>query len=115
MMQYFPGTKIFEEARQLGLIAEDFRVDQISGYFKNTYLKQGNLQELQNIHSFSILVSKHRTLEFLAKFLTKRFRPNLVFQAIFQLSYGWLTIRRANFRLKRILHGWKYYLLQLEK
>ena len=110
MMQYYPGTEIYEQAREAGLLSEDQGVEEITSYFDNSYLKQENLPELQNIHSFAILVSRFKFLEPLARYLTKRFPPNPLFKMIFKLSYGVLTVRRANLRPQRLLRGLRYYL-----
>ncbi len=110
MMQYFPGTQIYREATEAGLLAGDFDIDKLGGYFQNDYLKQDNLAELQNIHSFSIITSRYKILEPIARLLASRFKPNPLFKAVFKASYLVLTLKRANFRIGRLLWGFKYYL-----
>lgn len=110
MMQYFPGTQIFREASEAGLLVGDFNVDSMDGYFKNDYLKQDNIAELQNIHSFSILASRFPRIEPIAKALARHVRPNAMFTAMFKICYIILSLKRANFRLMRLVWGFKYYL-----
>lgn len=110
MMQYFPGTEIFREAREAGLIDDSYSVDDITGYFENTYLRQENIGELQNIHSFSIIVSKWKALGPMARVMARRFSPNPFFRGMFKVSYWLLTIRRANLNPVKIISGFKYYL-----
>ena len=109
MMQYYPGTEIYDTAIREGLLDADYDVDKMGSYFRNEYLKQGNMNELRNIHSFSILVSRFRFLEPLAKILARKVRPNRLFQIIFKLSYLHLTFRRSNMGVLRVLHGWTFY------
>jgi len=113
MMQYYPGTQIYQEAMEEGIIAKNFNVDDIGTYFKNKYLKQENIGELQNIHSFSILVSRYRFFEPIARFLAKSFKPNAFFRMIFRLSYFMVTLKRTNFKISRILFGLRYYLYKI--
>jgi radical SAM superfamily enzyme YgiQ (UPF0313 family) len=110
MMQYFPGTEIHREAVAAGLLDARYSVDDITGYFENSYLRQPNLGELQNIHSFSILASWFGFLEPPARFLARRFPPNALFRGVFRLSYWVLSARRANLGLFKILSGLRHYL-----
>ncbi|MBU1230904.1 MAG: B12-binding domain-containing radical SAM protein [Proteobacteria bacterium] len=110
MMQYFPGTKIFQDAVDAGIISNDFDPGSIKNYFENKYITQDNMNELHNIHSFSILVSRLPLLTPLAKYLARRFKHNMLFRLIFKASYIWLTIKRANFDMTRLLTGYRYYL-----
>jgi anaerobic magnesium-protoporphyrin IX monomethyl ester cyclase len=113
MMQYYPGTQIFKEAQEAGLIAGNFNGDELGSYFKNDYLQQNNIDELKNIHSFSIITSRYKFFEPLAKLLSKKCKPNFLFRYIFLFSYLILTIKRANFKMMRLLWGVKYYLNKL--
>lgn len=110
MMQYYPGTQVYNEAKNLGLLDENFNVDNIDNYFKNNYLRQKNLSELQNIHSFSILICWHKFLSPIAKLLSSNFQPNPLFRIIFKISYFILTLKRANFKPAWILKEWRYCL-----
>jgi radical SAM superfamily enzyme YgiQ (UPF0313 family) len=113
MMQYYPGTQIYKEASETGLIGGDFNIDNIGSYFENDYLRQDNMNELQNVHAFSILVSRYKIFEPMARFLSSKFKPNRLFRMIFKISYLVLTLKRANFKVFRLLRGFKYYLIKI--
>ena len=115
MMQYYPGTKIYKEAKMSGLIDEDFDVNCIGSYFRNRYIKNENIAELENIHSFSILASKFKFILPIARYLTKRFKPNIFFKLIFEISYIFLSIKRANFHLVHIIRASRYYYARLSR
>lgn len=110
MMQYYPGTEIHREALERGIIGIDFSVDNLTSYFENSYLHQEFMDELQNIHSFSIICSRFPSLEPLSRFLAKRFRPNRLFKLVFKISYLVLTLKRANFSIGRLITGCRFYL-----
>ncbi len=110
MMQYYPGTLIYQNACKAGLIGHEYDVDKMGSYFENDYLQQDHMDELKNIHSFSIIVTWIKPLTPLAKILAKKIAPNIFFKIIFKLSYSILTLKRANFSFLRILKGLKYYL-----
>lgn len=109
MMQYYPGTQIFAMAKERSLLADHFDVDALGSYFRNDYLKQDNIDELQNVHSFSILVSWLAWLEPLARWCARHIRPNIIFRWIFKVSYLVLTARRVNIHFTRILRYWGHY------
>ncbi len=115
MMQYYPGTEIYSYAKQQGLLSDKYNVDDLEGYFKNDYLRQENIGQLQNIHSFSILASRYKAFVPLFKFLAARFKPNPVFRLIFKLSYLRLTFKRTHISIWRILRWGKYYLKVISK
>lgn len=103
LMQYFPGTEIFDDARRRNLIPEDFDVRAINGYFSNEYIWNPHLAELQNIHSFSIVASWFPSISWMAKILAKTFPPNKIFRFVFFFSYFLLTAKRANYPLRHWL------------
>lgn len=115
MMQYYPGTEIYIYAKEQGLLSDKYNLDETGGYFKNNYLQQENIGQLQNIHSFSILASRYKGFAPLFKFLSGRFKPNPVFRLIFKLSYLCLTLKRAHISLWRILRWGKYYFAGISK
>jgi radical SAM superfamily enzyme YgiQ (UPF0313 family) len=110
MMQYYPGTEIYDLAKSKGILSRDYSVDNVTSYFKNDYINQPHMDELQNIHSFSILASWAPWLTFPLKFLAHWLKSNFVFRVIFKMSYLFLTFKRAHFRVFRILRWWPYYL-----
>lgn len=113
LMQYYPGTRIFEQARDKGLIAEDFDPGQIKSYFRNTYLRQPCMDELTNIHRFSILASWFPRLEKPLRFLAARTKPNVLYNTLFKITYAILTMRRARLSPLRILSRFNYYFRRL--
>lgn len=113
MMQYYPGTQIYEEAKSIGLIDDKFDSGRLGNYFVNDYLKQENIGELQNIHSFSIVASRHKILQPLIKILTRKFKPNKLFKIIFKISYLILTFKRANCKIARIIRYPQVYLIKI--
>ena len=115
MMQYYPGTEIYKIAKEQGLLGNRFNVDELGGFFKNDYLQQPNIAELQNIHSFSILASRHKSLEPLAKIIVKKLKPNPLLHFIFKLSYLHITAKRAHVSVSRLARWWKYYLGKIVK
>jgi anaerobic magnesium-protoporphyrin IX monomethyl ester cyclase len=110
MMQYYPGTEIYDLAKSKGILAQNYTVDSVGSYFENTYINQPHMEELRNIHSFSILVTWFPLLMPLFKLLAGHYRSNAVFLAIFKISYLFLTFKRANFTIIRTLRWWNYYL-----
>ncbi len=113
LMQYYPGTEIHKQASEAGLLPPDFDPGGIKSYFRNTYLKQGNMPELRNIHSFSILCCWLPFLTPLAAWLARTASPNALFRLVFTFCYGLLSIRRSNLGPGRIAKGFKHYLGRL--
>jgi radical SAM superfamily enzyme YgiQ (UPF0313 family) len=109
LMQYYPGTEIYRQASEAGMIAPDFDPGRIKSYFRNSYLKQGNMGELQNIHSLSILCCWLPFLTPMASWLAGKAPPNAAFRLVFTFCYGLLTIRRSHLGLCRIVKGLGYY------
>jgi len=113
LMQYYPGTQIHRQASEAGLIPPDFDPGSIKSYFRNTYLKQGNMDGLRNIHSFSILCCWLPFLTPLAMWLARTAPPNVLFRLLFAFCYGLLSVRRSNLGIGRICKGLTYYLGRL--
>ena len=109
MLQYYPGTQIYQKAASEGLL-DDFDMDKLGSYFKNDYLRQDNIAALQNIHSFSIITSRHKRFEPFARVLVKSKVLSPIYKFIFKLSYLTLTIKRANFKFFHMARWFRYYL-----
>ncbi|MCL1985020.1 MAG: B12-binding domain-containing radical SAM protein, partial [Betaproteobacteria bacterium] len=110
MMQYFPGTQIFDQAVAAELITCDFTPDMITSYFSNEYIRQPHMKELRNIHSLSIITTRLPCLTPLVRWLARQVPPNAFFRFLFALSNGVLAARRARFPLLRMIKGFRYYL-----
>ena len=108
LMQYYPGTRIYAQALEAGLIPPGFNPGAITSYFRNDYLQQHNMRELTNIHSFSIVATWFPKLTPLFERLAK-LPPNSLFRLLFKASYSVLSFRRAHMDIKRVISGFGYY------
>ncbi len=113
MMQYYPGTEVYEQAVAAGLLGENFCFDGVTSYFRNDYLQQDNMGELQSIHSFSILAVRFKFLEPLARRLSRSLPPNVLFRLIFKLSYFVMSVKRADFRLLHLIRAFPYFVRKM--
>lgn len=113
LMQYYPGTKIYEQAKFMGLISNDFDASGITSYFRNTYLHQPHMDELINIHRYSILATWFPFLEHPLRFLAEKIRPNAFSMIIFKICYAVLTFRRTHISIRQVFSHLGYYIRRL--
>lgn len=109
MMQYFPGTEIFNQAARANIIPADFSPDSIKNYFSNDYVQQPDMKELRNIHAFSILASRFPALTPMLRWVARHVPYNKLFGLVFSVSNGVLAAKRADFPIWRIVKGFRYY------
>jgi len=102
VMQFYPGTQIHQYAMDNDYLEQGFSLNDMGTYFDKVCLKQNNRFELQNIHRFFLVWAKFPFLINLMKPLIKC-KSNRLFDAVFLLSYAYVTLRRSNMGVKRII------------
>lgn len=106
LMQFYPGTKIYQIARDQGALEEEGeggrgpKVSEMT-YFRDTQLLQDNKAELINLHRFFVILVKFPWLTPLIRPLLK-LRPNFMFDLVFLFSYAYITLRRSEMGLWRL-------------
>ena len=107
LMQFYPGTKIYQIARSQGVLEEgskEGKGPKVSGmtYFRDTQLVQDNKSELINLHRFFVILVRFPFLTRLILPLIK-LRPNFLFDLVFLFSYAYITLRRSELGLRRLV------------
>jgi anaerobic magnesium-protoporphyrin IX monomethyl ester cyclase len=106
LMQFYPGTKIYQIARDQGALEEKGgggrgpKVSEMT-YFRDTQLLQDNKRELINLHRFFVILVRFPRLTPLILPLLK-LRPNFMFDLVFLFSYAYITLRRSEMGLWRL-------------
>lgn len=95
VFQPYPGLEITRRARQLGLIGLLKSSDYHSSYFRSSLLRQKDIREVVNLHKVFVLAVKLPFLRPVFRAMIK-WPPNVVFDIIFMLSFGWM--QRACFK-----------------
>ncbi len=107
LMQFYPGTKIYQIARDRGALGgggEGGRGPNVSEitYFRDTQLLQDNKSELINLHRFFVILVKFPRLTPLILPLLK-LRPNFMFDLVFLFSYAYITLRRSEMGMRKLI------------
>ncbi len=107
LMQFYPGTKIYRIARAQGALedgGEGGKGPKVSGmtYFRDTQLLQDNKAELINLHRFFVILVKFPFLTPLILPLIK-LRPNFLFDLVFLFSYAYITLRRSEMGIRKLI------------
>ncbi len=89
VFQPYPGLEITRRARQLGLIGFLKSSDYHSSYFRSSLLRQKGIKEVVNLHKVFVLAVKFPFLRPVFRAMIK-WPPNVVFDIIFMLSFGWM-------------------------
>lgn len=89
VFQPYPGLEITRRARQLGLIDALKDSDYHSSYFRGSLLRQKDIGQVVNLHKIFVLAVKFPSLEPVFRAIIK-WPPNVIFDIIFMLSFGWM-------------------------
>lgn len=97
----FPGTELAEYAKENGLL--DASVDTANpSFFKDSIIKSEHKRELVNLQKlFFYGVKFERAMPLIKRLI--RFRPNIVFDLAFLVSYGWCYLLSENLTLKEMM------------
>lgn len=97
----FPGTELAEYAKEKGLL--DASVDTANpSFFKDSIIKSEHKRELVNLQKlFFYGVKFERAMPLIKRLI--RFRPNIVFDLAFLVSYGWCYLLSENLTLKEMM------------
>ncbi|UCD83324.1 MAG: B12-binding domain-containing radical SAM protein [Deltaproteobacteria bacterium] len=107
LMQFYPGTEIYRIARAQGVLNEESGGgkghDEVGmTYFRETQLRQDNKAELVNLHRFFVILVRFPFLSPLIRQLIK-LRPNFLFDSVFLISYAYITLRRSEMGIRKLI------------
>jgi anaerobic magnesium-protoporphyrin IX monomethyl ester cyclase len=103
ILQPYPRTELEEEAIRDGFIEQDNHVEAFSSsYFNRSIIKSDHSRELENLQRFFYVAVKFPVLTKLIERLI-RLRPNILFDFIFQITYGYRYIKTYRISLFRFL------------
>jgi len=104
LAQPYPGTRMEQRAREMGLLPEGFSADSIPvSYFRNSPISNPDRQALENLHKVFALAVKAPWLHAALARLVKR-KPGPLLDAIFKITYG---IRYARVYRNSLWRVWK--------
>ena len=104
LMQAIPGVKIYDIAKSMGVLTENFSEDKLpksTGFF-DVHIKQPGYKRVARLHKlFYFGVKYPKTIPFLV-WLTK-FRMGIIYKMIFELSFSYRFMKETQISLPALI------------
>ncbi len=115
----YPGTRLYEIAKENGEIESDFSINDIPpSFMEKSVLKRKDVEQIENLHKFFITAVKFPFLIPLIKKIIK-LKPNIIFKLWFGLTYALSIMFSEHLSFKdvimMVLENYKFFISSRRK